>query len=139
MLDQGRDVLTALAKSPRKYAAELQQTTVETNSDVAETLDDLRRFLVDQRAELVAAAERLGVGIAGAGTMPLSLPLQMTETARFRELQWDNLGKEILHVDFMRQRLRLSLAQRNTITRGQTQCGFVPLFGRVSDLQRRSF
>src|SRR5207247_1600912 len=25
-----------------------------------------------------------------------------TETARFRELQWDNLGKEILHVDFMR-------------------------------------
>jgi len=29
----------------RKYAAELQQTTVETNSEVAETLDDLRRFL----------------------------------------------------------------------------------------------
>jgi len=25
-----------------------------------------------------------------------------TETARFRELQWDNIGKEILHVDFMR-------------------------------------
>ena len=25
-----------------------------------------------------------------------------SETARFRELQWDNLGKEILHVDFMR-------------------------------------
>jgi len=83
------DVLTALARSPRKYAAELQQTTVETNSEVAETLDDLRRFLVDQRAELVAAAERLGVGIAGAGTMPLSLPLQMTETARFRRMLAD--------------------------------------------------
>jgi len=25
-----------------------------------------------------------------------------TETARFRELQWDHIGKEILHVDFMR-------------------------------------
>src|SRR5207245_3213698 len=25
-----------------------------------------------------------------------------SETARFRELQWDHLGKDILHVDFMR-------------------------------------
>ena len=83
------EVLEALAKSPRGYAAELQQTTVETNSEVAETLEDLRRFLVEQRAELSAAAEALGIGVAGAGTMPLSLPLQLTETARFRRMLAD--------------------------------------------------
>src|SRR5258708_6948816 len=67
------EVLEALAGSPRTYAAELQQTTVETNTDVAHTLDDLRRNLVDLRFELTGAAEALGIGVAAAGTMPLSV------------------------------------------------------------------
>jgi carboxylate-amine ligase len=82
-------VLSALEGSSYTYAAELQQTTVETNSNVAETLDELRRNLVAQRSELVRAAETLGIGIAGAGTMPLSVPLRMTETARFRRMLAD--------------------------------------------------
>jgi carboxylate-amine ligase len=83
------EVLAALANSRRTYAAELQQTTVETNTDVVETLDDLRRNLIDLRSELATASEALGIGIAAAGTMPLSVPLVITENARFRRMLAD--------------------------------------------------
>src|SRR3954470_20829243 len=66
------EVLAALDGARGTFAAELQQTTVETNSAVAATLDELRRDLVALRAELSEAAGVLGIGIAGAGTMPLS-------------------------------------------------------------------
>src|SRR5262249_14844403 len=72
--------------SSRAYATELQQTTVETNTDVAHSLDDLRRSLVELRSELTSAAEALGIGVAAAGTMPLSVPLIITENARFRRM-----------------------------------------------------
>lgn len=83
------DVLAALEGSRRTFAAELQQTTVETNTSVASTLDDLRRDLVALRGELSGAAEALGIGVAGAGTMPLSVPLLITENARFRRMLAD--------------------------------------------------
>ena len=51
------EVLAALEGSQGTYAAELQQTTVETNTTVVDTLDDLRRNLVDLRAELAKATE----------------------------------------------------------------------------------
>jgi|CZKU01.1.fsa_nt_gi hypothetical protein len=68
------DVLDGLSASARTFAAELQQTVVETNTDVVDTLDGLRQNLVELRSELAAAAEPLGIGIATAGTMPISLP-----------------------------------------------------------------
>jgi carboxylate-amine ligase len=83
------EVLAALAGSKRTYAAELQQTTVETNTDVVETLDDLRHNLIDLRSELSTAAEAIGIGIAAAGTMPLSVPVLITENARFRRMLAD--------------------------------------------------
>jgi carboxylate-amine ligase len=83
------EVLAALAGSQRTYVAELQQTTVETNTDVVETLDDLRRSLIALRSELSTAAQALAIGVAAAGTMPLSVPLQITENARFRRMLAD--------------------------------------------------
>ena len=83
------EVLTALANARGTYAAELQQTTVETNTDVVDTLDGLRRSLVSLREELARACEPLGIGVASAGTMPLSLPITITENARFRRMLAD--------------------------------------------------
>jgi glutamate---cysteine ligase / carboxylate-amine ligase len=83
------ELLAALAGSKGTYAAELQQTTVETNTCVVETLDDLRRSLGELRSELCTAAEALGVGVAAAGCMPLSAPVVITENARFRRMLAD--------------------------------------------------
>ena len=65
------EVLGGLSASARTFAAELQQTVVETNTDVVDSLDTLRSNLVALRSELASAAEPLGIGIATAGTMPL--------------------------------------------------------------------
>ncbi|HWO08381.1 MAG TPA: glutamate--cysteine ligase, partial [Polyangiaceae bacterium] len=87
---RARDVLARLeATTPRAcgaFAAELQQSVVETNSAVTGSLAELRGHLVALREELCATAESLGVGVAAAGTMPLSAPLVMTETPRFRRM-----------------------------------------------------
>ncbi|MFL5305834.1 MAG: glutamate--cysteine ligase [Polyangia bacterium] len=71
------------------FAAELQQTTVETNTPVVRTLDDLRRSLVALRAELIRACEPLGIGVVAAGTMPLPVPITITENARFQRMLAD--------------------------------------------------
>jgi carboxylate-amine ligase len=84
------EVLDGLSASARAFAAELQQTVVETNSDVVDSLEALRRNLVDLRSELAAAADRLGIGIATAGMMPIALPdVPITETPRFRRMLAD--------------------------------------------------
>jgi carboxylate-amine ligase len=62
---------------------------VETNSEVVDTLDGLRRSLVSLREELARACAPLGIGVASAGTMPLSLPITITENARFRRMLAD--------------------------------------------------
>ena len=41
------------------------------------------------REELARACEPLGIGVASAGTMPLSLPITITENARFRRMLAD--------------------------------------------------
>ena len=56
---------------PDNFAAELQRSVVETNSSVVTTLDDLRRDLVSVRKQLAIAANRHGVGVVAAGTVPL--------------------------------------------------------------------
>ncbi|HTU57810.1 MAG TPA: YbdK family carboxylate-amine ligase, partial [Polyangiales bacterium] len=83
------ELLNALKHCSGTFAAELQQTVIETNSDVTSSLTALRENLVALRAELVRAARPLGVGIASAGTMPLSVPLAITETPRFRRMLAD--------------------------------------------------
>ncbi|HEY0709865.1 MAG TPA: carboxylate--amine ligase/circularly permuted type 2 ATP-grasp protein [Polyangia bacterium] len=83
------EVLAALADAKGTFTTELQQTTVETNTEVTDTLEGLRGQLVGLRSELASACERLGVGAAAAGTMPLSTPLILTENPRFRRMLAD--------------------------------------------------
>lgn len=83
------ELLQDLAELTGTFAAELQQTVIETNTAVSNSLTGLRRNLVDLRTQLVNAAQPLGIGIASAGTMPLSVPLALTETPRFRRMLAD--------------------------------------------------
>ena len=84
------EVLSGLGDSPNTYAAELQQTVVETNSRVCSSLTELQSHLSEVRAELVRVAGRLGIGVAAAGTMPLSMAeVLITETPRFRRMLAD--------------------------------------------------
>jgi carboxylate-amine ligase len=84
------ELLASLAGSSRVFSAELQQTVVETNSSVARSLSELRRDLVELRSELIGAASQLGVGVASAGTMPLSMnEVLITENRRFRRMRSD--------------------------------------------------
>ena len=79
-----------LARLPRaNYGAELQRTTVETNSDVVTGLDDLRRELLRLRKGVRDAAEPEGIGIAAVGTAPRSVfaDFELTATGRFGRMQ----------------------------------------------------
>lgn len=80
---------SAAAKSKGGFAAELQQSVVETNSAVSAHLGELRGYLLELRRELSRTAEALGIGIAAAGTIPLSMPLAITESPRFRRMLAD--------------------------------------------------
>lgn len=92
-LDSGKLAARApqlLAKLPSTdYGAELQRTTVETNTDVVRTLDDLRAELVRLRKGVIEVAEPLGVGIAAVGTAPTSAiaDFELTNTGRFGRMQ----------------------------------------------------
>ena len=73
------------------YVAELQRCVVEMNSGVVHTLDGLRADLQGHRHVLVAAAAKLGMGVVAAGAVPLSVPaeMQVTQTARYRQMLSD--------------------------------------------------
>ena len=73
------------------YVAELQQCVIEMNSGVAHTLDALHGDLQGYRRVLVEAAARLGMGVVAAGAVPLSVPaeMQVTQTARYRQMLSD--------------------------------------------------
>lgn len=84
------EVLEGLAGSRFTYAAELQQTVVETNSQVCESLPELAHHLAEVRSELIRATRQLGIGVAAAGTMPISMAeVMLTETPRFRRMLAD--------------------------------------------------
>lgn len=83
------ELLERLSGARGTYAAELQQSVVETNSAVHTSLEQLRGDLVGSRKDLIVRAESLGIGVAAAGTMPLSEPLTITETPRFRRMLTD--------------------------------------------------
>ena len=80
-----------LAQLSDTYVAELQRCVVEMNSGVVATLEELRNELRGHRRVLVDAAARLGMGVVAAGAMPLSVPaeMQVTQTARYRQMLAD--------------------------------------------------
>lgn len=73
------------------YVAELQRCVIELNSGVVDSLDGLRADLRGHRGVLVDAATRLGIGVVAAGAVPLSVPaeMQVTQTARYRQMLAD--------------------------------------------------
>ncbi|MDT5127570.1 MAG: glutamate---cysteine ligase / carboxylate-amine ligase [Mycobacterium sp.] len=80
-----------LAELSDSYVAELQRCVVELNSGVVDTLEGLRADLQNHRRVLVDAAAKLGIGVVAAGAVPLSVPaeMQVTQTARYRQMLAD--------------------------------------------------
>lgn len=56
----------------RKFTAEMHQSTVESNSEVHDSLDDLYTDLAGTRRRLDTAAASLGLAVVAAGTAPLA-------------------------------------------------------------------
>ncbi len=71
------------------YAAEIQRTTVETNTAVVTTLDELRGELLRLRRGLTSEAALDHVGIAAVGTAPsaTSADIELTTTGRYGRMQ----------------------------------------------------
>jgi carboxylate-amine ligase len=71
------------------YSAEIQRTTVETNTDVVTSLDGLRRELLRLRKGVIDAASPDGIGIACVGTAPSSefADFELTSTGRYGRMQ----------------------------------------------------
>ena len=73
------------------YSAELQRSTVETNSAVCDSLEGLSDQVQLLRKDLIAAAADQGLVVAAAGTAPLSnaADLELTALGRFSRMQQD--------------------------------------------------
>jgi glutamate---cysteine ligase / carboxylate-amine ligase len=81
---------SVLSRLPAKfYTAEIQRTTVETNTPVVDTLSGLRESILQLRRGLVEAAERDGLGVAAVGTAPRSTfaDFELTTTGRYGRMQ----------------------------------------------------
>ena len=79
-----------LGRLPRdNYSAEIQRTTVETNTDVVSSLDGLRTELLRLRKGVVEVAAKEGLGIAAVGTAPRSefRDFELTATGRYGRMQ----------------------------------------------------
>ncbi len=87
---RAREVLGNLTESTRTYAAELQQSVVETNSPVFRTLSELKSELAETRSELARVAGGLGIGVAAAGTLPVSTrEVRLTDAPRYQRMLAD--------------------------------------------------
>src|SRR5215213_6041625 len=71
------------------YSAEIQRTTVETNTAVVTSLSGLREEILRLRRALVAAAAREGLGVAAVGTAPRSTfaDFELTTSGRYSRMQ----------------------------------------------------
>ncbi|WP_374947434.1 glutamate--cysteine ligase [Agreia sp.] len=104
------------------YGAELQRTTIETNTEVVQTLGGLRAELERLRSGVMDVAGPLGVGIASVGTAPHSeiSDFELTPSHRFGAMQekYRLLVDEQLicgfqvHVGVSDRDLAIQLAQR---------------------------
>jgi carboxylate-amine ligase len=112
-----------LARLPSDhFSAELQRTTVETNTPVAATLSELRADVVGLRQRLVSVADDLGLGVAAVGTAPLSTSgdFELTSTGRFARMQEDYrllVDEQLIcglqvHVGLANRDLAVAVAQR---------------------------
>lgn len=77
--------------SAERFSAELQRTTVETNTSVCTTLDELATGLVMLRDELASVAGEDGLGVASVGTPPLASKddFELTTSGRFGRMHED--------------------------------------------------
>ncbi|WP_084361376.1 glutamate--cysteine ligase [Herbiconiux solani] len=95
LIDLGSGKLSArapqiLSRLPSEnYSAEIQRTTVETNTDVVTGLDGLRDEILRLRRGVIEAAAPDGVGIACVGTAPRSefADFELTTTGRYGRMQ----------------------------------------------------
>src|SRR5215213_3914679 len=95
LIDMGSRRLAArapqlLSRLPSdSYFDELQTTTIETNTSVVRTLDDLRDELLRLRRGVLEAGAPDGVGIAAVGTAPRSAlaDFALTSTGRYGRMQ----------------------------------------------------
>ncbi|MET0989719.1 MAG: glutamate--cysteine ligase, partial [Glaciihabitans sp.] len=71
------------------FTAEIQRTTVETNTEVVTTLDGLRDELMRLRGAVIEVAGSEGMGIAAVGTAPRSAfaDFELTTTGRYARMQ----------------------------------------------------
>src|SRR5215207_2512405 len=71
------------------YSAEIQRTTVETNTAVVRSLTDLRDELLRLRKGLSEVAGRENLGVAAVGTAPRSTyaDFELTATGRYGRMQ----------------------------------------------------
>ena len=74
---------------PQNYAAEIQRTTVETNTEVVDSWAGLREELVRLRRGIVDVATGESIGIAAVGTAPMSAfpDFELTATRRYGRMQ----------------------------------------------------
>ncbi len=81
-----------LAALPQcSFGAELQRTTVETNTGVWHTLEELRSDIIRLRRMLIDVAAKEGLRVAAVGTAPLSsaTDFELTSSGRFGRMQQD--------------------------------------------------
>ncbi|WP_375491554.1 glutamate--cysteine ligase [uncultured Jatrophihabitans sp.] len=73
------------------FSVELQRSTVETNTAVCATLEDLRAEIVRLRALVDDTAAAAGLGVVATGTAPLSVAddFELTALGRFSRMQQD--------------------------------------------------
>src|SRR3712207_583840 len=79
-----------LSRLPRgHHSAEIQRTTVETNTAVVDSLAGLRAELVRLRQGLAEVAAEEGIGIAAVGTAPTAAfaDFELTTTGRYGRMQ----------------------------------------------------
>lgn len=71
------------------YSAEIQRSTVETNTNVVHSLSGLRDELLRLRRGLIHVASSEGIGVAAVGTAPRSgfADFELTTTGRYSRMQ----------------------------------------------------
>jgi carboxylate-amine ligase len=81
------ELLSRLPKAA--FTAELQQTTVEINTSVCNSLDGMRAELLSRRRQLVQVAGESNLAVAAVGIVAVNDPMSLTQTTRFEQMRED--------------------------------------------------